>query len=106
MNPQRLFWLVPVLGCLVVARAAEPDPELVNAEKTLQEAKVETDGPSLLRFFRERTLTEADIPRPRDALRRLGDDDFETREKAGDELSRAGRKARPFLKADKRDQHP
>jgi hypothetical protein len=106
MSRQRLFWLVPVLGILVAARAAEPDPELVNAEKTLQEAKVETDGASLLRFFRERTLTEADITRLGDAVRRLGDDDFETREKAVDELIRAGRKALPFLRAAERDKDP
>jgi hypothetical protein len=106
MSLQRLFWLVPVLGFLVVARAAEPDPDLVNAEKTLQESKVETDGPSLLRFFRDRTLTEEDIARLGDAVRRLGDDDFETREKAVDELIRAGRKALPFLKAAERDKDP
>ena len=40
------------------------------------------------------------------AVQRLGDDDFETREKAGVELVRAGRKAIPFLKAAQDDKDP
>jgi HEAT repeat protein len=106
MCPRRALWLVAVSGLVVVARAAEPDPELVNAEAVLQEAKVETDGASLLRFFRDRTLTADDTARLTDAVRRLGDDDFDTREKASDELIRAGRKALPFLKAAERDKDP
>jgi hypothetical protein len=105
MCPRPALWFAVALFA-AEGFAAEPDPELVNAEKTLQEAKVETDGASLLRFFRERTLTEADITRLGDAVRRLGDDDFETREKAADELIHAGRKALPFLNAARRDKDP
>jgi hypothetical protein len=105
MSPRRAALLVPFL-LAVVARAAEPDPELVYAEKTLQEARVDTDGPALIRFFRERTPTAEDAARLADAVRRLGDDDFDAREKASEELIRAGRKALPFLKPAERDKDP
>ncbi len=67
MRSRHLFWLALSLGLVMVVRTAEPDPELINAEKTLQEAKVETTGPALLQFFRERTL---DRSRPRTPRRR------------------------------------
>ncbi len=106
MSFRHVFSLVLVFGFVIDVHAAEPDPELVYAETTLKEAKVETDGPALLRFFRERTLTDADRARLPDAVRRLGDDDFETREKAGEELLRAGRKALPFLRPALHDKDP
>src|SRR5207245_208294 len=46
---------------------------------------------------------EAERGRLADTVRRLGDDDFDTREKAAAELVRAGRKALPFLKPALRD---
>src|SRR5262249_33215785 len=97
MSPRRALWLIPVL-LAGTARAAEPDPEVVYAEKTLKDAGVGTDGPALLRFCRERSLTDADRARLPDVVRRLGDEDFDTREKAAAELVRAGRKALPLLR--------
>jgi HEAT repeat protein len=97
MSPRRALWLVSVL-LVGTARAAGPDPEVVYAEKTLKDANLGTDGPALLRFFRERSLTDADRARLPEAVRRLGDEDFDTREKAAAELLRAGRKALPFLR--------
>src|SRR4051812_19127914 len=97
MNPRRALWLVPVL-LVGLVRAAEPDPEVAHAEKTLADAGVATDAPALLRFFRDRPLSEADRARLADAVRRLGDDDFEAREKASAELVRAGRTALPLLR--------
>jgi outer membrane protein assembly factor BamB len=85
------------------ARAAEPDPELAHAEKTLLAAGVGTDGTALLDYFRARTLTEADRARLPEAVRHLGDEDFDTREKAVADLLRAGRKALPFLRPAVRD---
>ncbi len=92
-----------VLGAV---RAADPDPELVHAEKTLKDLGIGTDTAALLNFFKDRTLTEADRARLPDAIRRLGDDDFETREKAVVDLTRAGRKALPWLRPALRDPDP
>ena len=98
------------LGFAVVlvapAWAADADPELVYAEKTLTDAALKTDGAALLQFFKERTLSAADCARLPDAVRRLGDEDFETREQASMELLRAGRKALPFLRPALRDTDP
>ena len=101
-----VFWLIPLIGFISAARAEEPDPELVHAVSTLREAKIDTSGSALIRFFKERTLTADDRSRLSDAVRRLGDDDFETREKASDELLRAGRKALPFLRPAQNDMDP
>src|SRR5207253_2169283 len=69
----------------------------------LTEAKIETTGPALVRYFRELTPTPADRERLTELVRRLGDDDFDAREKAAAELLRAGRKALPFLLAVEND---
>ena len=105
MYTPRAIWLVLML-LAGVARAGESHPELLYAEKTLKEAAVATDGPGLLRFFRERTLSVAERTRLADAVKRLGDDDFETREKAVEQLIRAGRMALPLLKPALRDADP
>jgi outer membrane protein assembly factor BamB len=106
VKPHRLIGLAFVLVPLAAGRAAEPDPELIHAEKTLKEADVQTDGPGLLRFVGARTLTDADRARLPEAVRHLGDEDFDTREKAATELLRAGRKALPFLRPAQDDKDP
>src|SRR5437016_689948 len=97
MRPKQLGWLALILS-LATAGAAEPDSEITSAEKVLRDAKVEVTGAGLLQFFQERTLTPTDRTKLADAVKRLGDDDFEVREKAEQELIRAGRKALPFLR--------
>src|SRR4051812_8974216 len=107
MIPHRTIWALAVLLAGEVAardaRAADSDPELVYAEKTLSTAGVPTDGPALLRFFRERTLTEEERARLADAVRQLGDDDFDVREKAAADPNRAGRRSLPLLRPALRD---
>jgi HEAT repeat protein len=98
MRRRELGWLVVLLGLGAAVRAAEADPELVVAEKTLREAKLEPTGAGVLQFFRARALKPADREGLAGAVRRLGDDDFKTREQAEEYLLRAGRKALPFLR--------
>ncbi len=62
MDIRRAIWPVLIL-CVAAVRGADPDPEVVYAEKTLKDAAIPTDGPALLRFFRDRTLTEAERTR-------------------------------------------
>jgi hypothetical protein len=97
MSPSRASWLV-FFGLVAAARGADPDPELVYSEKALREAGVETTGPAVLRYLCQCTLTEEHRARLAADVRRLGDDDFDVREKAVSDLVRAGHRALPFLR--------
>lgn len=99
MTVLRTFCLVLALLLLLSGRSvAEPDPDLVRAEQTLKDADVGMDGPSLLAFFRARTLSPEDQARLGKTVRLLGDDSFEVREQASADLLKAGRSALPYLR--------
>jgi len=85
--------------CAGLGRGAEAASELNESLKTLQGAGVAADGPALLAFFRDRTLTEAKKRELAAKVKRLGDNSFGVREKAARELVAAGQAAVPFLKA-------
>ncbi|HEV3263369.1 MAG TPA: HEAT repeat domain-containing protein [Gemmataceae bacterium] len=97
-KPARLLAVVLVLATAGQSRAADTDPDLAYAEKTLQENKAPTGGPALLKFFRDRTLSAADKARLADTVARLGHKSFHVREKASKALVAAGRAAVPFLR--------
>jgi hypothetical protein len=82
-----------------IVRPPAPDPELVHAEKVLREKGITPDGATLLRFFRARSLSEADRPRLAEKVEQLGAEDFAVREQACSDLIAAGRLAVPFLQA-------
>ena len=46
--------------------------EIAADEKILTEAHVAHDGPSLIQYFRKRSLTEEDLARLEQTVRRLG----------------------------------
>jgi hypothetical protein len=89
-----------------VVRPVEGDPEAAADEQTLRAARLEVDGPSLLDFFRKRTLTPADHERLAGLVRQLGDRSYKVREKAVTELSTTGRAAVPFLEPAVKDSDP
>src|SRR6266542_2428139 len=92
-------------GALLLGYAAaqEPEAELLQAEKLLREARIGSEGADVVRFFRDRSLSEEDHQRLTAAVEQLGNANFQKREKAVEELRRAGRKALPFLRAALRD---
>jgi hypothetical protein len=92
-----------ILAAAVAGPAAEPDPQRAQDEQTLRDAHLAVEGPALLTFFRERTLTETQQARLIDLIKKLGDDDFDVREKASAELVKAGRMAVPLLRPAQRD---
>ena len=53
-----------------------------DRQEILRAAKISMDGPSLLEFFRKRTLTPANRERIQSLIRQLGDKSFEVREQA------------------------
>jgi hypothetical protein len=89
--------LLVLLAAVAAGRAAD-DPLLAQDEKLLRDARIAPDGPGLLAFFRERTLTEAQKAKLADLVAKLGDDDFDVREKASADLVKAGRLAVPLLR--------
>ncbi len=88
---------------LSAAAAVEPDPEVEEAVRVLDRARVGTDGLALLAYLRSQTPSPGDQARLTDAVRRLGDESFEIRERATQELLAAGRPALPFLRTALRD---
>jgi HEAT repeat protein len=95
--PCRIAIAVLLIACLKV-RTADDEMDLGPDEKTLQEAKIGTDGPALVEFIRSRTLSDAERAKLAETVRRLGHNDFDVREKASEDLVKAGRSAEPFLR--------
>jgi hypothetical protein len=85
---------------------SEFNRELSEAEETLRAAKVGADGTSVLGFFRQHTPPEADWLGLVVAVRDLGSDSFDLREKASQKLAQAGLVARPFLLPALKDPDP
>ncbi len=91
-----------VLACLVVlaclGRTAAEDKDLAHAEEILREAGVNTDGPSLLAFFRRHTITASDEAQVRRLIHAMGDENFRAREHASAQLASLGTRAVPLLR--------
>ena len=90
-----LLLLPPGAGA---ADKEKPEDRSAAEEAVLKNAGLSSDGEALVKFFRTRSLTEADLNKLRDTIKLLGDDSFEVREKASADLVAAGRRAIPLLK--------
>jgi hypothetical protein len=86
-------WLVG--ACAPAARAEGVDADL----GVLRAANLNTDGASLLTFFKKRTLSEETRARIAAAVAQLGADQFKAREKATNDLVDVGPPARALLVA-------
>jgi hypothetical protein len=87
-------------GCLLFGTFAGAKPEDLTADKeTLKAAKVQSDGPSLLKLFRSRTMTPAVGDEIQALIRQLGDKSFPLRQKASAALVAKGAVALPLLRA-------
>jgi HEAT repeat protein len=84
-------------GASSLSRADEPDSAALD-ERMLKDARIATDGPSLLEFFRQRTVSNTDIERIQRLVTDLGDDSFEVRQNASAQLVAVGPRATRFLK--------
>jgi HEAT repeat protein len=87
------------LSILAAPPAPPARPAPVNDdEKLLREAKIATDGPGLLEFFRRRTLTAEQRRQLQALIPRLGEDDFEQRQQASAALAALGPAATAHLR--------
>jgi HEAT repeat protein len=98
--------LAPGARAADMPRSAEAEAEIAFNERILKEAGIVPDGPGLLAYFRARVVRDEDLERLKIAVRRLGDDNFELREKASQELLAAGRMALPLLRPALTDPDP
>src|SRR5262249_50555708 len=91
-----LFWVLALWPGLSAApvRAGQPEED----EATLKEAKLQTDTPALVEFFRKRVLPDTDHQRVRAVIRQLGADAFAAREKASTDLIARGPALAPLLR--------
>jgi hypothetical protein len=93
-----------LLIALILADRAPGGPTAAQAdEATLQAAKIATDGPALLDFFRRCTLAEADRHKIQALIDKLGDESYDVREQASAELVRLGPVAGPLLRQAAKD---
>jgi HEAT repeat protein len=90
-----------LLGVLAAGsiRAAEDNADV----EFLHRSHIGSDGPALLEFFRNRTLTDLDREKLEQLVRQLGNDLFEAREAASRALVGRGEPALPFLRAALKD---
>lgn len=82
--------LAVAFGWSLIATALAAPPAEDADLKVLQAAQVGTDGPSLLDYFRKRTISDADRLRVTTMIRQLGDDNYAVRERATAALSGSG----------------
>ena len=68
----------------------QPADTTAEDQKTLRDLGLGVDGPALLDYFKKRTFKEANPKEMAVLVQQLGDDDFETREKAYDRLLTLG----------------
>jgi hypothetical protein len=106
MRGRFLAALTAGLALLTAGAGQGDDSDLTYAEQALREAKQKADGPSLLEFFRKRTLSEADRRRLEKAVGLLGADEFAVRRRAFADLRAAGRSALPLVRAAVKDPDP
>jgi hypothetical protein len=66
-------------------------------EQRLKAARISTEGPALLEFVRKRTVSTEQKKKISELIGKLGDGDFEVREKAKADLTKLGDAAMPLL---------
>ncbi|HEY1378860.1 MAG TPA: HEAT repeat domain-containing protein [Gemmataceae bacterium] len=80
-------------AALVLALAAVAAPGAgtpADDDQLLRQAQIGTDGPALLAYFRQRTVTDADRQRIDALIRQLGDPAYAVRERASAEVVACG----------------
>jgi outer membrane protein assembly factor BamB/HEAT repeat protein len=91
-------FIVATSFLVLLAPAAQADEASAADEQLLRSLNLPLDGAGLVDFFTKRTLRDGDRPRIQAMIKRLGDDDFDVREKAMADLVALGALAKPMLR--------
>src|ERR1700722_19516606 len=97
----RIVTLRCAAACLLVALTAPAVlavDSVTDDEELVKQAGVDTDGPTLLEFFKKRTVDAGDGGRTTKQIADLGREELATRESASAHLAALGPRARQFLK--------
>jgi hypothetical protein len=86
--------------------AAAPTAAVSDAEALKSAGLTETDGPKLIEYLKQRTLSDADQGKITVIIKRFGGDDFDDRVKATEEIEIFGPAAVGPLKTAERDPDP
>jgi hypothetical protein len=96
--PLRAVALV-LLSVGILYSAATPEDDRNNAdEQSLRSAGVATDGPGLLKYLENLTVTASNRDKIKELVKKLGDNSYDEREKAQARLIALGAVSVPFLK--------
>jgi len=105
--PPPLFPLILIL-CLPASLCAQ-QTELTPVqedERLLRKTGIGVDGPALLKYIKQQTVTRTDEQTIKKLVAQLGDDEFEKRELASAQLAGMGTKAVPLLQQARNDRDP
>lgn len=100
LKPFRLVacsWVLLVLFTPCSFAQPEPTPDLSEEKELIQTLGVEPDGPSLLRFFRNRILNDTPPETIQLWIKQLGAEEFAVRQQASSHLVQVGLAARNLL---------
>src|SRR5688572_26154604 len=82
-KPMRnMSWCLTLIALAAAAPAAAQTEAEIADEKILERAGVKSDGPSLVEFFRVRTLPDQEREKYRGLVKQLGSEQFREREQA------------------------
>jgi outer membrane protein assembly factor BamB len=88
-------------------KAAQSPAARLSDEQTLKQAGLDPDdGPKLLAYLKQRTLTDVEQGKIEDIIRRFAADDFDERDRASAEVEKVGSSAVGPLKKAEKDPDP
>lgn len=102
-----------IISLLVFIPGSSENPEQLERaaaieynKNVLRSAGFEPDDPGLIRYFKSRILYPEQQEQVKKAIQDLGDESYETREKASEILIKSGKLSLPFLRPVLKDQDP
>ncbi|GIW80496.1 MAG: hypothetical protein KatS3mg105_2303 [Gemmatales bacterium] len=103
MSDSRMLHLVLTSAITLALMGAAGAQTETSDEEILRSVGMSTEGDALLQFVRNQIQVASNTDQIKEMIRKLGDDSFQTREQATNELIALGRVALPHLQAALKD---